>query len=151
MSPMHWMPCLLLAAAALPAPLAIGSATGHSTVVADDEDPIELDLTELTGIEWEPGEDLPKSVTKYDKKKVIVGGYMHSSTKKDTSTFLLVSNACQCSGSPLVHHFVRVDLGDEMTDFRPGFIEVIGTLSIGEKEDENGFVTSVYRLKGEFF
>ena len=65
--------------------------------------------------------------------------------------FLLVSNACQCSGSPLVHHFVKVDLGDEMTDFRPGFIEVIGTLSIGEKEDENGFVTSVYRLKGEFF
>jgi hypothetical protein len=48
------------------------------------------------------------------------------------------------------HHFVDV-LVDESTDPIPGQFEVIGRLNVGPRLDEDGFVSSVYRLRGEIY
>ena len=50
----------------------------------------------------------------------------------------------------MVHHFVQVDLGEAETGPRAGQFEVIGRLSIGERW-EDGFCTSVFRLRGRFY
>ena len=122
----------------------------HSLTAAAARETVEVDIEVLTGIDYEEGKPLPKKVTKYDGRTVVIGGYMHSSTKRNTDTFLMVGNLCQCSGTPMVQHFIEVTLDGTTTDPKPGYIEIEGTLSVGEETD-GGFVTSIYRVKGDFF
>jgi hypothetical protein len=114
------------------------------------EPPIEIDVMELTDIQWTPGETLPPEVTRYDGKKVVINGYMHGSVTGDVSAFPLVSDACQCTGELQPHHFIQIDLGDGQTGPIPGSFEVIGRLKVGVKK-KDGFVESVYRLRGRLY
>lgn len=135
---------LALAAAALLAPAA---------VAVDDppaEAPVEVDIVRLTSIEWKPGEALPRWIADLDGREVIISGYMFGDVDDEVSTFSVVSDSCTCSGSPLPHHFVEVTLTEGTTRFKPGEQTFRGTFS-ASPEEEDGFVTSLYRLEGDFF
>lgn len=114
------------------------------------EQPVEIDIYDLTDIVWQPGDPLPQDVLDLDGKRVVVRGYMHQSILSRTNEFPLVNDACQCTGNLMPHHFIEVDLGPRETDPIPGSFEVIGTLDIGEVE-QDGFVVSVYRLRGKIY
>ena len=75
---------------------------------------------------------------------------MHGSVTGDVSEFPLVSDACQCTGELQPHHFIDIDLGDGQTGPIPGSFEVIGRLKVSVKE-KDGFVQSVYRLRGRIY
>ena len=126
--------CTVLAPVALAAPLAFET--------------IEVDIQKLTSIDWQQGKELPKEIRDLDGREVVISGYMQSQAVKDTDTILIVSDSCQCAGTPLPHHFVRVKL-DKKTSYKPGQLTFIGKLSVGE-ELEDGFVTSIYRLEGKY-
>ena len=116
--------------------------------VAPVDDVIEVDILRLTSIDWEPGKELPKSITDLNGREIAINGYMQSQLKKDVKTFMIVGDSCQCTGTPLPHHFLQVTL-DEKTGYRPGELSFIGKLAVGE-EVKDGFVTSLYRLEGKF-
>lgn len=114
------------------------------------EPTVEVDILTLTSIEWKPGDPLPEQVTELSGKRVVIRGYMHGSVEDETRRFPLVSDSCQCVARLMPHHFVDV-LVDESTDPIPGQFEVIGRLNVGPRLDEDGFVSSVYRLRGEIY
>lgn len=117
-------------------------------VAAPAPDVIEVDILTLTSIDWEPGGELPKRIRDLDGREIAINGYMQSQLRKDTRKVTIVGDSCQCTGTPMPHHFIQVTL-DEKTGYRPGQLSFIGTLSVGEVV-EDGFVTSLYRLKGRF-
>lgn len=125
--------------------LSIASFAGASAL----EEAIEVDIRKLTEVDWKEGQELPKDIQDLDGKEVVISGYMQEQFQDDRKTFLIVSDSCQCSGTPLPNHFVEITLENE-TDYRTGQLTFKGKLSVGEKE-EDGFVTSLYRLEGEFF
>ena len=138
MQPLRWIAallCAVLAPLALAAPLALET--------------VEVDIQKLTTIDWQQGKELPKEIRDLDGREVVISGYMQSQSVRDTDTILIVSDSCQCTGTPLPHHFVRVKL-DKKTNYKPGQLTFTGKLSVGE-ELEDGFVTSIYRLEGRFF
>lgn len=114
------------------------------------DDPVDVDIKNLTEIEWKVGDPLPETVTKLDGKKVRISGLMDPNqfTPDDVYQFDLVSNTCGCSGSG-PQHYVKVDLGETSIPYQTNPIELIGTISIGEVKDDDGFVTSIYRLNVE--
>lgn len=114
------------------------------------EEPTEIEILDLTGIDWRPGQPLPDRVQALDGRRVLIRGYMHQSVTDNVNLFPMVSDACQCVGVLLPHHFIEVNLGPRTTGPIPGCFEVVGTLSVGELEVD-GFIHSVYRLKGRIF
>lgn len=114
-------------------------------------DAAELDVRDLTTIEWKVGDSLPDTITKYDGKRVVIRGYMHQSVTDKATRFPLVADSCQCADTLLPHHFIDVELKRGDTGPIPGEFEVLGKLSIGEVKDEDGFVVSLYRLSGEIY
>lgn len=121
--------------------------------VASDAAPdptVEVDILTLTTIEWKPGDPLPQDILDLSGKRVVIRGYMHGSIDDETRRFPFVSDSCQCTARLMPHHFVDI-LVDEKTDPIAGQFEVIGELNVGPRLDEDGFVTSVYRLKGEIY
>lgn len=118
---------------------------------AAPNDPIEIDMTTLTEFEYEEGMELPEKVAELDGLRVVFEGYMHSETKEDTTTFLVVGDACQCAGTPLINHFVEITLDSGTTSHRPGLITFEGALSVSEEYDDLGLVETLYRLDGNFF
>ncbi|QDU65948.1 hypothetical protein [Engelhardtia mirabilis] len=115
------------------------------------EEVTEVDIMTLTSIEWEPGADLPASITDLSGKLVLIRGYMHMSITEETSRFPFVSDACQCVGRLMPHHFIDVSLGEDTTEPKPGQFEILGRFNVGERTDEDGFVTSLYRIRGRVF
>jgi hypothetical protein len=111
--------------------------------------PVEVDIQKLTSIDYQQGKELPKEIRDLDGKEIVISGYMQSQAVRDTDTILIISDSCQCTGTPLPHHFVRVKL-DQKTNYKPGQLTFTGKLAVGE-ELEDGFVTSIYRLEGRFF
>lgn len=136
--------CALALAALAPAPALVAEA-------APTLDAIELDVRDLTSFEWEPGDPIPSDITRYDGRRVIVRGYMHQSVDSMVTQFPLVSDSCQCNERLLPHHFIDVELTRGETDLIPGEFEVIGKLSVGEEEDEDGFITRLFHLRGTIF
>jgi len=130
------------------APLVLVAPAGEA---AAGLDAVELDVRDLTTIEWEVGDLLPESITKLDGKRVVIRGYMHMSVTDTTTRFPLVADSCQCADRLLPHHYIDVELKRGDTGPIPGEFEVLGKLSIGEVEDEDGFVVSLYRLSGEIY
>lgn len=114
-------------------------------------DVVEVDIMELTSIDWDEGGELPSWVTELDGKTVLIQGYMHNSVQDETNRFPFVSDVCQCVGRLMPHHFIDVLLPRETTDPLPGSFEVMGRFNVGERRDEDGFVTSLYRMRGEIF
>lgn len=115
------------------------------------EDPIEIEITTLSEFDFTQGMDLPKQVTELDGIRVIFEAYMHNETKDDATTFLVVGDACMCSGTPLPNHFVEITLDSGTTGHRPGLMSFEGVLEVSEELDDLGLVKSLYRLDGNFF
>ena len=110
--------------------------------------PQKVRLVELTNVSWKQGRPLPSKIRKLDGQRVWTVGYMHATDDMGMEEFSLVATLqCQCGGSPTPDKFVKVVLEEGTTDFRPDPVAVIGTLEVGEEEEE-GFVTSIYRLRG---
>ena len=111
------------------------------------DDPIEVSIQELTSVEYKRGEELPAEIRKLDGKKVTIDGYMALGTIEGVSKFELVPEPCEC-GRSKVQHFVDVTMEKGTVSYRPGRVQLVGTLEVGEVE-EDGFVVSVYRLRIE--
>lgn len=140
----------LLLAAWVPGPVDARSGAERGFGVAAEEI-IEVDLHKLTSLAWEPGDPVPDEIKRLHGKRVVLRGFMHASVQGDQRKFPMVTEACQCTSTLLPHHFVEVDLGpNARTGPKTGQFEVIGRLEIGEVE-EDGYVTSLYRLKGRFY
>ncbi len=136
--------------AAQPAGSAHVLGSAHHADTAQDP-VIEVDLMRLTNINWEPGADVPEDIRALHGRRVVLRGFMHMNAEEDARTFPLVSESCQCSAGLLVHHFVEVDLGPNGRVRRmTGQFEVIGRFEVGEQWDD-GFLTSLYRLKGRVY
>ena len=108
------LPSLLTAACAAVCLSAAGSQAANLA------GPTEIDIMELTGLDWGPGDPLPESVLAYDGLRVVIGGYMHQSIEDTTNRFPMVSEACQCTGLLMPHHFVDVQMGPNKTEPVPG-------------------------------
>ena len=117
-------------------------------VSADDELPVDVDIIDLTSVEWIPGDDLPQWVQDLEGRRVRIAGYMHASTKRRSTEFMLVDDSCVCIGSPQPNHFLQVTLVDQETDLRQGLVDVIGTFTSGEVE-KDGYVVSLFRLSAD--
>lgn len=111
-------------------------------------DAIELSLQKLMSIEWEPGDDVPEDVSVYDGQRVELSGFMRNGTTEGQTWFDLTNDSCGC-GTGKVQHFVRVTIESGTTSFSPAELTLVGTFEVSEKEDEDGFVESLYRLKIE--
>ena len=130
--------------------LALGALAPRTSEASAPEPTVEVDILTLTSIDWEPGEPLPESVLELSGKRVVIRGYMHGSIDDETRRFPFVSDSCQCTARLMPHHFIDV-LVEEPTDPIPGQFEVIGRLNVAPRHDEDGFVESVYRIKGEIY
>lgn len=142
---------ILVSALALTASLGLSvpgrSASAVPATPAADEEVLEVSIMELTQIDWQPGAKLPKKIAELDGKRVRIKGYMALQTPEGSSDFRLTYDQCGCSGAK-ASHFVQVALGDATTDYDPSEVVVEGVFSVGE-EEEDGFVTSLYRLKAD--
>ena len=159
-------PTHLISACALPAllPWATGEAqsTGelplagqHAPLQLDDDDPpepeeeepLEVSIEYITSIEYRRGRSLPADILELDGKKVTITGYMAIGTEEGSSVFELVPESCEC-GRSKVQHFIEVTIEDGGVSYQPGRIDLVGIFGAGEVK-EDGFVTSIYRLKLE--
>ena len=136
-------------------PLAAGAprAAAHEPraphAAAEEEEPLELTLEQLIDARYVPGEDLdPDIVDEYDGQRVSITGLMALGTLEGQEDFELVSDACGC-GQSKVNHFVKVLLVDDLTRFMPDEITVTGKFEASEELDEDGWVTSVWRLTAD--
>lgn len=142
---------ILAALSALAPTLAPGEAAFGNGASAALLDVIELDVRDLTTIDWEPGDPIPSDIQRYDGRRVLIRGYMHQSAEGRVDQFPLVADSCQCADTLLPHHYVDIELERGHTRPIPGEFEVLGELSVGAVEDADGFVVSLYRLEGEIF
>jgi hypothetical protein len=116
--------------------------------VADDPVPdeaVEVSIEKLTSVDYKPGRDLPEDIAELDGKLVEIEGYMAIGTLEGVEGFELVPEPCEC-GRSKVQHFIDVTISEGTTTFKPGRIVLKGKLSVGVVE-EDGFVTSLYRLE----
>lgn len=108
----------------------------------------------LGGFTYEEGMKLPKNVTDLQGAKVGLVGYMMTLEEvEDIHEFLLVESLWSCcfGKPPEVHQVVVVTIPDKKgVDMTPAPLLLTGVLDVGERV-EDGFVTSVYRLKAESF
>ncbi|MDP6538012.1 MAG: hypothetical protein QF903_03655 [Planctomycetota bacterium] len=123
------------------------SAAEPAEFTAPAPDEVEISIMKLTNIEWWPGANLPDWVRALDGQRVRVVGYMALDTPEGASSFRQTWDQCGCA-SAKASHFIEVALGEETTGYNPDQITVIGTMSVGEKE-EDGFVTSLFRIAAE--
>lgn len=104
-----------------------------------------ISLLQLRDARYRPGQPLESWITDLEGKYVAIEGYMALGTLEGLTRFELVPEECECGGSK-VNHFVEVTLTEDVTRFKAGRFTIKGIFSAGELE-EDGFVTSVYRLR----
>jgi hypothetical protein len=104
----------------------------------------------IGGFEYTEGMKLPDDVRALDGKKVGIAGYMMTIEEvENIHEFLLVEAFWSCCFGvpPNVNQVVMVKIeADKGVEYTSSPVLVLGTLSVGE-EIEDGFVTSVYRIK----
>lgn len=113
----------------------------------EEEEPLEVSIEYITGIEYRRGQGLPAEILELDGQKVTITGYMAIGTEEGSSVFELVPESCEC-GRSKVQHFIEVTIEDGGVTYQPGRIDLVGIFGAGE-EKEDGFITSIYRLKLE--
>lgn len=111
-------------------------------------DVTEVSMLELNNIEYRIGDPLPDWVTALDGTRIKISGFMRNGTLEGETWFDLTNDSCGCGTSKL-QHFVRVTLEDGTTTFSPDELSLEGTFAASEKEDEDGFVESLFRLEIE--
>jgi hypothetical protein len=104
----------------------------------------------LGGFEYSEGMKLPDAVTKLNGKKVALAGYMMTLDEvENIREFLIVESLWSCCFGvpPNVNQVILIKIeGRRGTEYSSLPVMIAGTLDVGEKI-EDGFVTSVYRLK----
>lgn len=105
----------------------------------------EVSILRLRAARYVRGRPLPKWIRELDGKRIRIWGHMALGTLEGETKFELVPESCECNRSK-VNHFVDVTLTDGVTRFIPGRITIEGIFHASEVE-EDGYVTSLYRLK----
>lgn len=121
-------------------------APDSSALVQDEA--MEVTMEDLRDFKYRRGKQPPRRIRALDGMRVRISGFMALGTPEGVEEFSLMSDSCGCDGNTKPHHFVLVQLTDDTTRFTPDEIIVTGVLSVGE-EEEDGFVTSLYRLQAE--
>ncbi|MBK8980164.1 MAG: DUF3299 domain-containing protein [Planctomycetes bacterium] len=114
-------------------------------------DPIEVDFASLSDFDYVEGMTLPEHVTKLDKQRVVVSGFMRRECQGTgpVDFFMLINDACGCAGMPFMNEIVFCAMPEgQTTEILPGTVAITGTLYVGELR-EFGIVTSIYRLDVE--
>ncbi len=113
---------------------------------ARTEDPPSLGFSVLANFEFKPGMELPEAVTKYHGKLVQLTGFIkrEDGGDADTEEFLLVNDACGCTGTPKLNEIVFCTMPEgQKAKIQPGVIKLTGTLYVGEEKDGED-VLSIY-------
>ncbi|MFO0279182.1 MAG: DUF3299 domain-containing protein, partial [Planctomycetota bacterium] len=90
-------------------------------------------------------------VTVLDEKVVEIRGFMQreSPGSEPVNSFLLINDACGCTGTPKLNEIVFCTLPDGVTtEVKPGVVTVTGKLYVGE-EKEDGVVIMLYQLDAD--
>ena len=115
------------------------------------QDPQKTSFAVLAGYEFRPGVDLPAEVLALDDKVVTISGFMQREVPGSgpVGQFLLVNDACGCTGTPKLNEIVFCALPEgTTTDVKPGIVQVTGKLYVGEQR-EDGDVVAVYVLDAD--
>jgi hypothetical protein len=115
------------------------------------DDPLKVGFAKLAGFDYQEGMKLPKEVTDLDEKVVEIRGFMQRETpgSEPVNSFLLINDACGCTGTPKLNEIVFCTLPDGVTtEVKPGVVTVTGKMYVGE-EKEDGVVIMLYQLDAD--
>jgi len=109
-----------------------------------------VDIQDLTNFDWEEGQELPGEIAALDRTRIDIEGYIHTTEGQSGRVFLLIPDQkCRCQGTPPPNYFVKVYLDKGTSGQGSGRVRLTGKFFVSEKY-EDGFVTSIYRLRGRF-
>lgn len=114
-------------------------------------DPVAVGFGKLAGFDYTEGMTLPTEVTALDEKVVTMRGFMRREVPGSgpMSSFLLVNDACGCTGTPKMNEIVFCTLPDGVTtDEKTGLVTVTGKLYVGEEKEE-GVVVMLYQMDAD--
>lgn len=114
-------------------------------------DPVAVGFGKLAGFDYTEGMTLPAEVTALDEKVVTVRGFMRREVPGSgpMNAFLLVNDACGCTGTPKMNEIVFCTLPDGVTtDEKTGLVTVTGKLYVGEEKEE-GVVVMLYQMDAD--
>ena len=114
-------------------------------------DPISVGFGKLAGFDYTEGMTLPTEVKDLDEKVVTVRGFMRREVPGSgpLNAFLLVNDACGCTGTPKMNEIVFCTLPDGVTtDEKTGMCTVTGKLYVGEAKEE-GVVVALYQMDAD--
>lgn len=107
----------------------------------------------LGGFEYEEGMVLPEAIRSLNKKKVGIAGYMMTLEEiEDIHEFLLIESLWSCCFGtfPETHQVLVITIPADQrgVEYTTAPVLILGELEVGE-EVEDGFVTSLYRVKAD--
>lgn len=114
-------------------------------------DPISVGFGKLAGFDYTEGMTLPTEVSDLDEKVVTVRGFMRREVPGSgpLNAFLLVNDACGCTGTPKMNEIIFCTLPDGVTtDEKTGLVTVTGKLYVGEEKEE-GVVVMLYQMDAD--
>ncbi|MFN8825676.1 MAG: DUF3299 domain-containing protein [Planctomycetota bacterium] len=114
-------------------------------------DPISVGFGKLAGFDYTEGMTLPTEVSDLHEKVVTVRGFMRREVPGSgpMNAFLLVNDACGCTGTPKMNEIVFCTLPDGVTtDEKTGLVTVTGKLYVGEEKEE-GVVVMLYQMDAD--
>lgn len=114
-------------------------------------DPVAVGFGKLAGFDYTEGMTLPSDVTALDEQLVEVRGFLRREVPGSgpMNSFLLVNDACGCTGTPKMNEIVFCTLPDGVTtDEKPGVVTVTGKLYVGEVK-EDGVVLMLYQMDAD--
>jgi hypothetical protein len=117
----------------------------------DTLQPPKVGFDVLAGFTYKEGKKIPDEVTKYNKKKVRIGGFMKTEdgSEGEVEYFIIVNDACGCEGTPKLNEMVFCAMPEgETVKIKAGIADIIGTLYV-EEEKEDGVVVSLYTMDVE--
>ncbi len=115
------------------------------------QDPERTSFAVLAGFDFEPGMELPKEVQALDEKLVHLSGFMMRETPGSgpVNQFMLINDACGCTGTPKLNEIVFCALPEGVTiEMRTGVVSVIGTIYVGEQQ-EDGETVALYVMDAD--
>ncbi|MFN7589168.1 MAG: DUF3299 domain-containing protein [Planctomycetota bacterium] len=114
-------------------------------------DPISVGFGKLAGFDYTEGMTLPTEVSDLHEKVVTVRGFMRREVPGSgpMNAFMLVNDACGCTGSPKMNEIIFCTLPDGVTtDEKTGLVTVTGKLYVGEEKEE-GVVVMLYQMDAD--
>lgn len=114
-------------------------------------DPISVGFGKLAGFDYTEGMTLPTEVSDLHEKVVTVRGFMRREVPGSgpLNAFLLVNDACGCTGTPKMNEIIFCTLPDGVTtDEKTGLVTVTGKLYVGEEKEE-GVVVMLYQMDAD--